>query len=147
VCTGRRSVNEEFVPIFKDFQSALLKSRPVDDKVQTGGVRHTCSSAAASGDFKLGSVCADLKSDPEQDVYRFAREHFERLAWPELYANDNWWKKMSDEDLLIFLTELFVAAGVCSRCTTTATTTTTTTTPTTPTTATAAAAAAAAAAA
>ena len=90
-------------------------------------VSDTCSSAAASGDFKLGSVCADLKSDPEQDVYRFAREHFERLAWPELYANDNWWKKMSDEDLLIFLTELFVAAGVCSRCTTTATTATTTT--------------------
>ena len=78
--SGRRSVNQDFIPIFRDFQLALL------DQPMT--------------------TLRDSKA-----IYKYAKKYFEALAWPDLKGNSNfWWKDMTDEQLMEFLTELFVAA-------------------------------------
>ena len=66
----RHNIKQDFPTIFKDFQQALLKRRPVDDK----------------------------------DIYKYAREYFEAIVKGQ---DPCWWRHMSDEDLLIFLTEIF----------------------------------------
>ena len=60
-------------------------------------------------DFQMSLMSQRFST--QRQVYRYCKEYFEALAYPELKKNASWWwMSMNDDELLVFLTELFVAA-------------------------------------
>ena len=60
-------------------------------------------------DFQMSLMSQRFRT--QRQVYRYCKEYFEALAYPELKKNASWWwMSMNDDELLVFLTELFVAA-------------------------------------
>jgi Ca2+-binding EF-hand superfamily protein len=53
-------------------------------------------------------------STSKKEIYKFSREYFEALAWPHTHGakakEAMKWRSMNDEELSVFLTELFVGA-------------------------------------